>query len=85
MIAELYDQLALAPGPSTSAMIRAQRKGWRKPLDWDNGYCTAVRTQTPPRPDAAGAPTPAQPEPHTATPANYQPPRASSTPTDQGR
>ena len=49
MIAELYDQLALAPGPSTSAMIRAQRKGWRKPLDWDDDLID-IPTATPAEP-----------------------------------
>ncbi|MEJ9078826.1 hypothetical protein WKY82_10430 [Gordonia malaquae] len=34
-VAALFDRLSMTPGPSHSALLRAERKGWARPLEWD--------------------------------------------------
>lgn len=35
-VAALFDRLSMTPGPSRSALLRAERKGWARPLEWDD-------------------------------------------------
>ena len=35
-IRDVYDRLCMTPGPSSSARIRAQSRGWPPPLAWDD-------------------------------------------------
>lgn len=44
-IAEVYDRLAMTPGPSRSASIRAKAKGWLPPLAWDDDLIDNLAAQ----------------------------------------